>query len=415
MRQKNLANTFFSYKQIITMVLTGLFLVSGCAPYEPTIAPPSDQNTANAEIEQIVLYENERIRDAEKTEVVSLEKLGYDNLTLSVGNEVSTPVIEYILPDNATQGPDTWYIFNLHFLIEFEDDTGEGFCTVSAKGTGASVNVETNIVDGATPIDIGNRSLNSTRLEVRYYNYMMIRSIKPGRNEMYFTFDQQQGARVRNIIIYKDSGIVTTGTAPSDYEEGLKVTEDSQARAEDLVFKHPWVQEVVEGKKYTLRIIKAESMVRPANELPDNDIEVRLVFEKTYTIEGVEASALVVFVNLDDAVVTDIYPLDTNRMPALMESTKERAVAIALSDPIVREELEGKKYTVGHVGVSTGGPVGRLGANVLFVFNEPFSLDPVIPSAPARQQTGVKAFVNLKEAKVVQVTAESRRITPPED
>ena len=220
---------------------------------------------------------------------------------------------------------------------------------------------------------------------------------------------------MRNIIIYKDSGIVTTGTAPSDYEEGLKLTEDSQTRAEDLVFKHPWVQEVVEGKKYTLRIIKAESMVRPANELPDNDIEVRLVFEKTYTIEGVEASALVVFVNLDDAVVTDIYPLDTNRMPALMESTKERAVAIALSDPIVREELEGKKYTVGHVGVSTGGPVGRLGANVLFVFNEPFSLDPVIPSAPARQQTGVKAFVNLKEAKVVQVTAESRRITPPED
>jgi len=415
MRFKNLANTFFGYKQIITIVLTGLLLVSGCAPYESTTAPLSNQNTANDELEQIVLYEYERIRDAEKTEVVSLEKLGYDNLTLPVGNEVSTPVIEYILPDNATQGPDTWYIFNLHFLIEFEDNTGEGFCTVSAKGTGASVNFETNIVDGALSVDIGNRSLDSTMIEVCYYNYMMIRSIKPGRNEMYFAFTQQQGVRVRNIIIYKDSGIVTTGTAPSDYEQGLKLTEDTQARAEDLVFEHPWVQEVAEGKEYTLRIMKSEGIVRPADELPDSDIEVRLVFGKTYMIEGVEASALVVFVNLDEYVVTDIYPLNTNGMPALTESTQERAVAIALNDPIVREELEDKEYTVGHVGVSIGGPVGRLGANVLFVFNEPFTLDPVIPSAPARQQTGVKAFVNLKEAKVVQVNAESERIPSPED
>jgi len=415
MRQKNLANTFFGYKQIITVILTGLLLVSGCASYEPTIAPLSNQNTTNDELEQIVLYEYERIRDAEKTEVVSLEKLGYDNLTLPVGNEVSTPVVEYILPDNATQGPDTWYIFNLHFLIEFEENTGEGFCKVSAKGTGASVNIETNSVNGAMSIDIGNRTYNSARIEVRYYNYMMIRSIKPGRNEMYFTLDQQQEVRVRNVVIYKDSGIITTSTTPSDYEEGLKLTEDSQTRAENLVFEHPWVQEVAEGQEYTLRIMKSEGIVRPADELPDSDIEVRLVFGKTYVIEGVEASALVVLVNLDDAVVTDLFLLDTNGMPALTESTKERAVAIALNDPVVREELGDKEYTVGRVGVSTGGPVGRLGANVLFVFNEPFALDPDIPSAPPRQQTGVKAFVNLKEGRVVQVTAESERITSPED
>ncbi|MFC1948405.1 hypothetical protein ACFLXY_10865 [Chloroflexota bacterium] len=370
----------------IGLIITLAILLSGCnspKPENPQGLQPLEY-THTIELKQIELYEYEQIRNAERSVVVTLEQLGYDNLTITGGDEVSTPAIEYMLPDDATQGPDTWYIFNLHFLIEFEEDTGEGFCTVAAKGAGTSVKFETYRVNGSPFIRFDAQSSNSTRIEVRYYNYMMTGSVKPGTSEMSFTLKQYPGARVRNVIIYSDSGIEATGTAPSDYEEGLKLSQEQQAKAKELVFNDSRVQELAEGKEYSLRIMRSDGMVRLADEPPDDNIEIRLVFAQTYMIEDIEASALEVFVNLDEAIVTCLFPLDPNGMPALTESSREEAVAIALNDPSVQRELEGKEYTVGRVSVSVGGPVGRLGANVLFVFDQPYPLDSGIPSTPAR-------------------------------
>ena len=388
---------------IIIIIMAGLLLSSACGVPEP---------------EKAELYEYDHIKDIDRSVVMTLGQLGYPDLTLSSGEESGAPSVEYLLPEDTTQGPDTWYIIYFHFLIEFEEDTGGGHCDVRARvndrAGGASVLFETLTVNDSPFIRISGEDATSTstRIEVRYYNYIGLAGVKPGRNVMTFKFEEYQGTKIKSVTIFNDTGLETTTVPPSKYDEELELSQEEQAKAKEIAFSDPRVQEIAAGKEYAIRITRANGLVRPADEPPDDDIEVRLVFATTYMIEDVEASALDIFVDLDEGKITYIFPLRLSGMPELTESAKEKAVAIALSDAGVQQELAGKPYTVGKVGISMGGPVGRLGANVLFTFDEPYPLERKAPSAPERQLTGVKAFVNLKEGKVVQVMAKSRPVTP---
>jgi len=399
---------------INSIILATMLLAAGCAGPGPEAKSEPYEYTHTTELRQFEIYENERIKDADRSVVVTLEQLGCDALTLTGGEEAGTPSVEYQLPDDATQGPDTWYIIHLHFLIEFEEDTSGGFCSVTAKGAGASVQLETMRVNDSPLIRISGEQATSTstRMEVRYYNYMTTRSVKPGKNEITFKLKEAQGTKVKNVTIFNDTGIESTTIPPSAYEEGLKLTQKEQAKAKELAFSDTRVQELAEGKEYALRITRANGLVRSSGEPPDDDIEVRLVFAETYMVDGVEASALDIFVDLNEREVTYLFPLGLSGMPELTESAREKAVEIALADARVQRELAGKPYMVGRVGIIMGGPVGRLGANVLFVFDTPYPLERKAPSAPDRQLTGVKAFVNLKEGRVVQVIEESAPVPP---
>jgi predicted proteasome-type protease len=67
---------------------------------------------------------------------------------------------------------------------------GDGFCDVRAR-PGASVQFETLRVNDSPYIRIpGNEpaSTTSTRIEIRYYNYMPQSAVGPGENEMVFSF-----------------------------------------------------------------------------------------------------------------------------------------------------------------------------------------------------------------------------------
>ncbi|MDD5501044.1 MAG: hypothetical protein PHH57_05085 [Candidatus Omnitrophica bacterium] len=375
-------------------------LLSACQAQE--IKPEPYQYTHSTELKQLELYEYEHIKNTQRTSVMTLAGLGYPDVVLVGEGKSDISSVEYQLPEDATQGPDTWYIINLHFLIEFTDETSNGFASVSAS-PGASVQFETLRVNDSPLIRVRDQSSTSTRIDVRYFNYLTYSGVKPGKNVMHFKFREDQGTRIKSIKIFSDTGLESTTVPPSKSDEQLKLTQEEQAKAKEIAFNDSRVQELAEGKEYAVRITRADALVRVASEPPDDDIEVRLVFADTYMIEDVPASALDIFVDLNEGAITYLFPLGKSGMPELTASAREKALNIALADARVQQELVGKSYTTGKVGLTMGGPVGRLGANVPFTFEKPYPLEPKASTAPERQQTGVKAVVNLREEKVVDV------------
>jgi len=395
---------------LISIVLAAMSLFTGCAG-NGLEKPEPYEYTHTTELKKFEIYEPERLRDAERSVVTTLKQLGYGDLTINGGEAAETPVIEYMLPDDATQGPDTWYLMNFHFLIEFEEDSGSGFCNVRAK-PGASVQFETLRVNDSPYIRISGEEAasTSTRIEVRYHNYLSLRGVRPGKNEMSFTYKEYQGAKIKSVTVFNDTAIEVTNVSPSASDEEIKVSPQEEEKAREIAFGDPRVQELVEGKEYAVRITSADGILRSLGEPPDDDIEVRLVFAQNYMIEDIEATGLDIFVDLDEGAVTYLFPLGLNGMPELTASTREKAVEIALADARLQRELEGKPYAVERVGITMGGPVGRLGANIRFVFDKPYPLKRKAPSAPDRQQTGVKVHVNLREERAVDVLPVTRTV-----
>ena len=393
---------------IASIILAGvLMLSSACEVQEPE--PEPYEYTHTTELKQFELYEYSHIKDIDRTVVVTLGELGYSDLTLTGGEEADAPSVEYMLPEDATQGPDTWYIIHLHFLIEFDEATGGGFCSVSAKvndRAGASVQFETLTVNDSPFIHISGESATSTstRMEVRYYNYISSMGVKPGKNVMTFSYKQYQGTKIKSVTIFNDTGIESTTVPPSDYDEERKLTQEEQEKAKEIAFSDPRVQAIAEGKGYAIRITKADGIPQAENE-----VEVRLVFAKTYMIEDVEAGALDIFVDLDEGKVTYLFPLSPSGMPELTESVREKAVDIALSDADVQNLLEGKEYTITRIGHCQGGPVGRLGANMDITFDKAYPFQGIFPYFPEERNyldkpiEGIEVFVNLKEERVVQI------------
>jgi len=395
---------------IICTILTGLIVLASACQEVQRAKPESYEYTHTTELKRFEIYEPERIKDAERSVVTTLGQLGYGNLTIAGGEEAETPTIKFALPDDATQGPDTWYLMNFHFLVEFEEDSGSGFCDVRAK-PGASVQFETLRVNDSPYIRINGQDAasTSTRIEVRYYNYLSLRSVKPGKNEMSFTYKEYQGAKVKSLLIFNDTGLESTTVSPLKSHEERKLTQEEQEKAKELAFSDPRVQAIAEGKEYAIRITKANGIPRPSDEPPDDDIEVRLVFATTYMIEDVQASALDIFVNLDEGKVTYLFPLRTSGMPELTESVKGKVIEIALNDPDVQKLLEGKKYEITRIGICQGGPVGRLGANMDINFDKAYPFKGEFPHSPGdsyyldSQIKGLEVFVNLKEERVVEI------------
>lgn len=409
---------------IASIILIGVIMLSSaCEVQAPETELEPYEYTHTTELKQFELYEYDHIKDIDRTVVVTLGELGYSDFTLSGEEKPVSPSVEYLLPEDATQGSDTWYIIHLHFLIEFDEASGGGFCSVTADvndRTGASVQFETLKVDDSPFIRISGEpaTSTSTRMEVRYYNYIPTMSVKPGENVMTFSYKQRQATRIKSVIIFNDTGIESTTVPPSEFHEERKLTQEEQERAKEIAFSDPRVQAIAEGKEYAIRITKANGVVRAAGEVPGDEVEVRLVFAKTYMIEDVEAGALDIFVDLDEGRVTYLFPLSPSGMPELTESAKEKAVNIALSDADVQKLLEGKEYTITRIGPCQGGDVGRLGANMDITFDKAYPFQGIFPYFPEERKyldkpiEGIEVFVNLKEERVVQIWPDIPPLAP---
>lgn len=394
-----------------------MLLSSACRVQEPEAKPEPYEYSHTTELKYYEFYEGDRIKDAERSVVMTLAGQGYADLTLTGGEVTESPVVAYSLPDDATQGPETWYIVHFHFLIEFDETTGGGFCSVSAQGASASVEFETLKVNDSPLIRIAGQPVSSTsiKIEVRYYNYLTYSDVKPGENSVSFSYKEYQGTKIKSVTVFNDTGIEVTNVSPSSYEEGLKLTQEEQVKAKEIAFNDPQVQELTDGKEYALRITRADGLIRAADEPPDDDIEVRLIFSRNYMIEDIEASALDIFVDLTEEEITYLFPLSVTGMPELTASMREKAVSIALNDTDVQKLLEGKQYTIKRIGPSQGGPIGRLGANIELTFDRSYPFKGEFPLTAEEsfyldaELEGLKVFINLKEGKVVELF----NVSPP--
>lgn len=395
-------------KKIIGSILIIVILLSpACQGQELAGGKPEPAKyTSTTELKYFDFYEYPRIKDASRSKVVSLADLGFSDIDLLSRENFTAPLAEYNLPENASQGPDTWYIINLHFQIDFAQDTGNGFCDVLSgvnNSAGAMVGFETRIVDNSPFIRVHNESSNSTRMDIHYYNYLTNAEVKLGKNVWSTRLRQgkePQSVKLEKLIIFNDTSIESTNVSPNEYYDKLKIPQVEQDKAKEIALNDPRVQGILAGKQYSASIMRADT---------GNDIEIKLVFDATYTVDGAPVSALDVFVNLTQGRVTDVIPLSPQGMIQLTEGLKQKVMDIALNDASVQGLIAGKEYRIDRIGPSQGGPAGRLGANMDILFDKTYLFQGDFPSFPGKtdylnaELTGIQVFVNLGEEKVIQI------------
>lgn len=417
-------NAFMSRPDIRLLgpYLLALILLSSCTgsgdPDSMTAEPYEYQHTT--EVQQVELLENTRIREAETSHVVTLADLGYPELVITSGDEAENPSLQFDLPADATQGPDTWYIVHLHCLIEFDETTGGGFGSVRVSTNdfgGASVHFDSQTVNDSPLISFGGKQCTSTRIEVRYSTFSTIMGIKPGTNTMTFGYDAKKKAKINSVTFFGDTGIQSTTVAPSEHAYREIVPPAERMRAEEIALSDPQVGEIVQDTAYAVRttwedagLVMIDEQLVEAPDADAREVEVRLIFEQIQIVENVEAAALSVFVDLDSEQVTAVFPLSSTGMPELTASRKEMAMAIALDDPFVAELLRGTDHTLRQASICQGGPVGRIGVALIFDFHPYREFDgdfPFFPGTEVRHLEGritdVNVYVSFDEEKVVQL------------
>ncbi|MFO8101002.1 MAG: hypothetical protein R6U37_02370 [Dehalococcoidia bacterium] len=411
-----------TFSLLVAFVPVIALLLSACTGSDDSHASdakPYDY-THTTKLQQAEFYENPRIETADRSSVISLDQLGYPELIITSGDEAENPSVQYRLPADATQGPDTWYIVHLHCLIEFDESTGGGFGSVKLSTNdfgGASVHFDTQTINDSPMISFGGMQCPSTRIEIHYYKYATLMGIKPGTNIMTFGFNAKKKAKINRVTYYGDTGIESTDVPPSEQAYREVIPERDRVRAEEIALSDPTVREIVDGVAYAIRITWEDIGLAVINEqfveaedADEREVEVRLMFEETQMVEDVEAAALSVYVDLDPEQVTGIFPLSSNGMPELTQSRKDIAMAIALSDPHVAAMLEGSDYTLRQASICRGGPVGRIGAYLIFDFHPYLEYDgdfPFFPGEDVRHLEGrihdINVSINFQEEKVVQI------------
>ena len=172
----------------------------------------------------------------------TLEELGYSDLVFPCQEDVETISIEYILPENAAQGPENWYVIHLNFLIKFSDQSEEGRCYVSALTNDyscAQIKFETKMVDNSLIIDwstvdlinggieYSTSSLSIDVSDVSFSNYLQISGVKPGLNVLTFKLEQYEGIKVTNLRVFDSSGIEYTHLSLPNLVMDIELPESS--------------------------------------------------------------------------------------------------------------------------------------------------------------------------------------------
>ncbi len=348
------------------LVALTVMAVSGYAP-EATGSPGTvkaiDETGKVVDILPIVPEREGGARVIDSLGLWSLEKLGYSDLTFPCEDLPEAISIEYTLPENASQGPEDWYVIYLHFSIEFSGQSDNGSAYLSAATNSyacAQIKFETerendslivNWITGSENLFKGdiNHSTSSLNIEdVHFANYLPISGVVPGQNFLTFKLEQYDGAKVSGLRIFGDSGIALTlqpapggenlseGYLPSppfmvanpedidpEYPAGPRpeiptLTEEEEAWAIETALSDPRVQELVSGKEY---VIGAIGVVH-TTELEKTGAGLHICFEEPYWIEydwpsqertfhlGLDVLTLAILVDFEAGGVVEIMPLD---------------------------------------------------------------------------------------------------------
>lgn len=163
----------------------------------------------------------------------TLDKLGYSPVIFIGQNDTESYNIEYILPQNASQGTEGWYLINLNFIIEFSDNSTNGYAYVSASTnnwSSALIKFEVKRDNSTLSVNWSERNLfgvsrystSSPKINISFTNYIPYKGISSGINTLTFKLEQYDGAKVRKLEILPNSGIEFTQLSPPNLTLDVK-------------------------------------------------------------------------------------------------------------------------------------------------------------------------------------------------
>jgi hypothetical protein len=164
----------------------------------------------------------------------SLAKLGYEQLRIGSAGPRKAAV-RYRLLEGASQGPDRWYLLHLHFRMTvhanragviylFADTNGRSTAQLRFAITRDSKS-GIRITESALGL-IGGQTTTTTRgarHEGRFSNYLQKLGVKPGDNQLSFTFKKFRGDAEVTIDILPDTALEYSRRRPPELRLTAKV------------------------------------------------------------------------------------------------------------------------------------------------------------------------------------------------
>lgn len=168
----------------------------------------------------------------------TFDELGYSTIVLTGQENTESNTIKYILPLNATQGTNAWYLIHLNFSIEFNENSADGYAYVSAFTNNRSfalIKFEVKRNNNSLNITWSKRNLlgiyrNSTsspKMNVYFTNYLQYQGVSSGINTITFKLEQYGGVIVEKLEILPDSAVEFTPLSPPKLDLEVKPLKDS--------------------------------------------------------------------------------------------------------------------------------------------------------------------------------------------
>lgn len=165
----------------------------------------------------------------------TLEDMGYEDIILhsweprilrllpgSAPARSARPRAEYLLPDDAAQGPRMWYVLHFHFEIEFADGVDDGRAIVYAHPNSYSTVAMSSFrprIDGDDLViessGVTRAEQSGNKVEAWFTNYLPNAGVRPGLNTLSFAVRDQDGAVVQTLRVFSDSAIELTELSPA--------------------------------------------------------------------------------------------------------------------------------------------------------------------------------------------------------
>lgn len=380
----------------------------------------------------------------------TLEDLGYSDLTLPCRERLEAIVVDYILPEDAAQGPDKWYVLNCQIDIQFGEASEKGEVEVSASTNGAPggmVHFQTESFDSyavARWMESG-IEYQVTSSEVAHLSYsiylrdadMAWAGVKPGRNALAFRLAQYDGAEVKALRVSSSTSVEVTTVPPPGYKvlfaaDLPKLSAEDESRAVSIAMSDPTTQQVLQGKVYDIEYVgPCEWPFSAGNARLD------LVFKIPHQIQldwpwppvpirdepmsgNLWVRRMTIAIDLQKGTVTGVSPCGqllppanaapNPQIPTLTEEEKSRAKQLALAEPEIQALLSGKTYAVGcrcgdshpdsRIGVWHDESLQKLGACLEICFDKAYDIEYADSQYMARS---LFVLVDLNEGKVVHI------------
>lgn len=164
----------------------------------------------------------------------NLSRLGAPELVLRPG---ANKTIAFTLPQQAHEGPGSWYIADLHLRVNLKPWSGrQRFVFAASLNDGVFAAIQFSATqDGALHweamgvLDGRQQGIVARRAKsvaIHFRNYVQVSSVRGGLNHVIFgvgAVDAHAAIPVRSAVVSPSSGLWHTKTAPADVRLTLKV------------------------------------------------------------------------------------------------------------------------------------------------------------------------------------------------